>query len=125
MNTETVQTITIDSQDTHSAVPSWSGYDIQGQVAIYTALCFLNNLDLTTEDVSQYFLEIEHLEDFSIKKNDTYLSIHQVKSYQTTNNFSSYKEAVLELLGKCAKYGNNIKGNLHTTCFIEEVDCQQ
>lgn len=104
MNTETVQTITIDSQDTHSAVPSWSGYDFQGKVAIYTALCFLNNLDQITEDViSQYFLEIEHLEDFSIKKNDSYLSIHQVKSYQNTYHFSSYKEAVLELLGKCAK----------------------
>lgn len=120
MNNEAVQTITIDSQDTHSAVPSWSGYDFQGQVAIYTSLCFLNSLDLTTADVSQYFLEIEHLEDFSIKKNDSYLSIHQVKSYQTTYHFSSYKEAVLELLGKCAKYGGIIKANLHTTCLIEE-----
>ncbi|WMT41742.1 hypothetical protein RE628_04430 [Paenibacillus sp. D2_2] len=112
--------VTIDSQDTHSAVPSWSGYDFQGQVAIYTSLCFLNSLDLTTADIYQYFLEIEHLEDFSIKQNASYLSIHQVKSYQTTYHFSSYKEAVLELMGKCAKYDGIVRGNLHTTCLIEE-----
>lgn len=120
MYNKTSQTITIDSQDTHSAVPSWSGYEFQGQVAIYTSLCFLNSLDLATVELSQYSIEIEHIEDFSIKVNNSYLSIHQVKSYQNTYHFSSYKEAVLELLGKCAKYESINKVNLHTTCLIEE-----
>lgn len=115
----TVQTMTIDSKDIHSAITSWSGYDFQGKVAIYVTLCILNNLDLNNEDLSRYFLEIEYLEDFSIKKNDSYLSIHQVKSFQNKPHFSHYKEAILELMGKCAKYTSIEKANLHTTSFIE------
>ncbi|MBY0202733.1 ABC-three component system protein [Paenibacillus cucumis (ex Kampfer et al. 2016)] len=109
-----------DSQDVHSAVSSWSGYDFQGQVAIYTVLCYLNELKSRINDISEYSLEIEHLEDFSIKKNDCYISLHQVKSYQDKYLFSSYKEAILELLGKCAKYKVVESVNLHTTSLIEK-----
>lgn len=58
----------IENQDTHSAIPSWSGYDYQGKVAIYTVLSMINIMDIESEDMNKFTVEIEHLEDFSIKK---------------------------------------------------------
>src|SRR5699024_738771 len=64
---------------------------------IYSVLSFIINN--TEEDLSQYFLELEWYEDFSIKKNDSYVSIHQVKSYKK-KDLSEYKDAIWSLLGK-------------------------
>ncbi len=48
------------------------------------------------------------------------MTINQVKSYQNSKYISTYKESILELLGKCAKYSVSQSVNLHTTCYIEE-----
>jgi hypothetical protein len=102
--------------DTHNAVSSWSGYDYQGRVAIYWALCVINEkVDL---DYTDYELEIENLEDFTIRYKGNPISIHQVKSNQDKNTFNPYKEAVLELMGKCAKYGTITAMHLHTCCTV-------
>ncbi|MEK4382280.1 ABC-three component system protein [Aeribacillus sp. FSL K6-2848] len=111
----------IENQDTHSAIPSWSGYDYQGKVAIYTVLSMINIMDIESEDMNKFTVEIEHLEDFSIKKNGYYQSIHQVKSYQQKYSLSSYKGAVLELLGKGSKYNKVKSAHLHTACQINSV----
>lgn len=107
----------IEKRDTHNAAASWSGYDYQGKVAIYWALCVINEKD----DINycDYQLEIESLEDFSILYKDNPISIHQVKSYQEKKTFSPYKEAVLELMGKCAKYEAITTMHLHTCCTVD------
>ena len=112
---QTVQPVA--KRDTHNAVSSWSGYDYQGKVAIYWALCVINEKE--DIDYSDYLLEIESLEDFTILYKGNPISIHQVKSYQDKKTFSPYKEAVLELMGKCAKYGTITAMHLHTCCTVD------
>lgn len=64
-----------------SAISSWEGYEYQGHIAIYVALKKIKKL--LEEDnnlIDNMILEIEGAEDFSIKKNNKYLTLHQVKS---------------------------------------------
>ncbi|KRF06040.1 hypothetical protein ASG89_20060 [Paenibacillus sp. Soil766] len=122
MNSEDSRQITDENSDSHSAVPSWSGYDYQGKVAIYTVLSLINSKEV--HEISDFVLEIEHLEDFSIKCNGEYHSIHQVKAYQSQNRskISTYRSAILDLMGKSAKFNSIKYANLHSTCEIEDVD---
>lgn len=117
----------IDKSDTHSAVSSWSGYDFQGKIAVYTVLCLINEMGISKEDIQSFTLEIEHLEDFSIKFNGSYYSIHQVKSYQSKgkDKLNSYKGAILDLLGKCASYEEIKFAHLHSTCSIDSVSKEE
>jgi hypothetical protein len=101
----------------HSAIPSWSGFNYQGKVALYCALEFLNNR--IGYDYSRYSLELEWYEDFAIKEEETYVSIHQVKSYKK-NILSEYKDAIWNLLGKTID--NNIpESYLHTSEDIPPI----
>src|SRR5690625_2524176 len=92
-----MNTSAIETTPNYSAIPSWSGYNYQGKVAIYCALDFINKNN--RENYTPYTLELEWYEDFAIKKNDTYISIHQVKSYKK-KTMSEYKDAIWNLLGK-------------------------
>jgi len=68
----------------YDATPSWSGYNYQGKVALYVVLDKICELYSTgnTADISNFYLELEWLEDFSVKQIITgasvYKSIHQV-----------------------------------------------
>lgn len=104
--------IVIESIDKDNAIPSWSGFDYQGQVSIYYALRKLNEIDIT--DVSGYELQIESLEDFSINHNSFPISIHQVKAYPRNASISAYKRPIFDLLGKVAKYPTITSCYLHT-----------
>lgn len=64
----------------HSAIPSWSGFQYQGKVALNVVLDYI--LKIEPSEHENYRLELEWYEDFSIIKNDEYVSIHQVKSYK-------------------------------------------
>ena len=66
----------------YNALPSWIGYEKQGHVALYLALKKISELLAKGKGtlLHQFFLEIEGAEDLSIKKNDTYLTMHQVKT---------------------------------------------
>ncbi|KRE48400.1 ABC-three component system protein [Paenibacillus sp. Soil724D2] len=125
MNSDDSRQLTDEISDTHSAVPSWSGYDYQGKVAIYTVLSLINSIDIN--EISDYALEIEHLEDFSIKCNGDYHSIHQVKAYQSQNKskISTYRSAILDLMGKSAKFNSVKYANLHSTCEIESIEKEE
>lgn len=92
-----MSTSLVESRKYHSAIPSWSGYNYQGKVAIYSVLDTINAKIGT--DLSRYSLELEWYEDFAIKVDGLYLSIHQVKSYKRTG-LSEYKDAIWNLLGK-------------------------
>ncbi|WP_026909114.1 ABC-three component system protein [Paucisalibacillus globulus] len=103
-----------------SAASSWNGYTYQGKVAVYTMLCLINQLGARNEDVNFYSLEIELFEDFSIKYDNQYFSIHQVKSYQDKKTIGGFKATVLELLGKCLIEPTVKEASLHTAINIKD-----
>lgn len=106
---------TYNNQDASS---KWSGFNYQGKVAIYTVLYLINNpvkLDKKEiEDWSNYTLEIEGLEDFSILKNGEYISIHQVKAYTSAITPSKLTNAFWGLIGKSIENRTVQKSCLHT-----------
>lgn len=51
------------------ASPSWNGYNHQGKVALLVVLDMIRTEEISKEDMKDYELELEWLEDFSIKKN--------------------------------------------------------
>ncbi|MEC0235681.1 hypothetical protein P4H71_15225 [Paenibacillus kribbensis] len=104
----------INELDTHSAVPTWSGFDYQGQVSIYWVIKQLNQMDLSCVQLNDYELQLESLEDFSIDFKGYPLTIHQVKAYRDKATFGKYKRAIHDLLGKCSKYPKITKCFLHT-----------
>lgn len=78
----------------HDAVPTWSGYNYQGKVAIYYALKKINELKVNgdIESIRNYKLEIEYLEDFAIiDGSGKYLSVHQVKAGDSFNSYDEIK----------------------------------
>lgn len=86
------------------ATPSWNGYNYQGKVGLY--VCLENILIEARKGVdassfvsflSEHHIEYEWIEDFAIKKNDTYLSLHQVK-HKGENNFKDHVEAIATIL---------------------------
>ncbi|WP_431090647.1 ABC-three component system protein [Paenibacillus sp. 8b26] len=81
----------------HSAIPSWSGYQYQGKVALNVVLDYM--MRISPEEYESHSLELEWYEDFCILNGETYVSIHQVKSYKA-KGLSEYKEAIWNLLGK-------------------------
>lgn len=115
----TVDEVIIEKLDTHSAVPTWSGFDYQGQVSIYWVMKKLNHMNLSSIQLKDYELQIESLEDFSINYKGYPSTIHQVKAYQDKATFGKYKRAILDLLGKCAKYPAITSCYLHTCHQIQ------
>ncbi len=88
----------------HDATPSWNGYNYQGKVGLY--VCLENILIEAKKGVtapsfelflSEHHIEYEWIEDFAIKKNDIYLSLHQVK-HKGENNFKDHVEAIATIL---------------------------
>lgn len=97
------------------ATPSWNGYNYQGKVGLY--VCLMNILkearagvDLPAFDafLDEHHIEYEWIEDFAIKKNGNYLSLHQVK-HKSENKFNDHLEAILTIL-----YRNN--------CVLSDTD---
>ncbi|MGI9850490.1 ABC-three component system protein [Vibrio vulnificus] len=86
------------------AVPSWNGYNYQGKVGLYVCLESIlmearRGVDLPSfaSYLGEHHVEYEWIEDFAIKKNDTYLSLHQVK-HKGENNFNDHIEAIATIL---------------------------
>jgi hypothetical protein len=86
------------------ATPSWNGYNYQGKVGLY--VCLFNILkearagvDFPAFDafLDEHHIEYEWIEDFAIKKNDKYLSLHQVK-HKGENKFNDHLEAIATIL---------------------------
>lgn len=106
--------------DVFDAMATWNGFNYQGLVSIYVSLYYINHVEKSLENLESYDLELEWLEDFSILKNGTYHSIHQVKSYDS-NYLNSYKTAILELFGKCSKIKEIEYINLHTIQDVIDI----
>lgn len=97
----------------HDASPSWNGYNYQGFIGIYVCLKIIKNQldnisfdDLKTSDfLKKYTIEYEWLEDFSIKYNGKYQSLHQVK-HKEGQAFSSHIDAINTILDRKRKIVN-------------------
>jgi len=78
---------------------SWSGYSYQGKVGMFIVLKKLNeyNGDNIETNFNDWTLEFEWLEDFSIKQNGRYLSLHQVKTLKDTN-INAYTDAIQQVV---------------------------
>ncbi|WEI92481.1 ABC-three component system protein [Enterococcus casseliflavus] len=96
---------------------SWNGYNYQGKVGLLVALKKIEELRAKEEDLGDYYLELEWLEDFSIKKNNDYITIHQVKTYNSTT-ISTYKDAIWALLAKILEFTDIEKAYLHSTSSL-------
>lgn len=101
------------------ASASWNGYNHQGKSAIFVTLSMLKQI--APSDIANYELELEWLEDFSIKLNGEYQSIHQVKTYKD-RSFSNYKEAIWLLLCKLLEIDTIEKAFLHTTVELSDLE---
>lgn len=67
-----------------SAITSWEDYEYQGHVALYIALKSILDLLQNGKSVSDYDLQIEGEEDFSIRKDATELLPLQIICWRMT-----------------------------------------
>jgi hypothetical protein len=93
-----------------SAIPSWEGLEYQGHIAIFVVLKKIKSLLSGSINIatSEYVLEIEGAEDFSIKDGNNYLTLHQVKY----GNFNLEKNDKFCFLISVLQY-NAEKGYFH------------
>ena len=104
---------------TYDATNSWSGYIYQGKVALYVAIENIIKLynDGMENNISNYYLELEWLEDFSIVEKSKeflkYKTIHQVKT-ESSSNLLDFKDAFYKLSLKLIEYPEIQNAYLHT-----------
>lgn len=108
-----------------SAIPSWQGYEYQGHIALYVVLKKIKTLldnDLNNSN-SNYSLEIEGVEDFSILNGESYESLHQVKAGSfSLNDIDKFCFLVSILQYKVNKGFYHVKNNKNIpTDFVEET----
>lgn len=113
----------------YDATNSWNGYNHQGKISIWYAISEIIKLyDASLSEtenkaiLENYFLEIEHMEDFSIGKMENgttkYISVHQVKSH-SNRSIEHYESAVLGLVAHLINNSEIELALLHTT---EEIN---
>ncbi|NFG24694.1 hypothetical protein FDB53_16855 [Clostridium botulinum] len=89
----------------YDASSSWSGYQYQGKITIYIALQLINECirNSASMDIRKYFIEVEHREDLAIKKDNEYISFHQVKARKSDVYMNNYLEAIDKLYSEKMK----------------------
>lgn len=103
----------------HSAIPSWYGYIYQGHIAIYHTLRAINEqielylkvnnvlqierdiFDEILNEIQKFAIELEWMEDFSIKYEGQYISFHQVKASDESKKLKD--EAIIDVVLKLLK----------------------
>ena len=88
-----------------NAITSWEDYEYQGHIALYVALKNIYNLLQSGKSLSDFELQIEGEEDFSIRKNSKYISLHQVKAGAINLNINDKFSFIIGLLQSEAEYG--------------------
>jgi hypothetical protein len=120
-----------------SAIPSWYGYQYQGVLASYYAIKSINSVvkgfmkhegisNLEKDDIKNllcdYSIEIESLEDFAIKRDVNYISIHQVKAGKSISKLEAVD--ILDLFFKVVEIDKS-QGYFHVSkagsfCITED-----
>lgn len=88
-----------------NAIISWENYEYQGHIALYIALKNIYDLLQKGISISGYDLQIEGEEDFSIRKNAKYISIHQVKAGAVNLESNDKFSFIIGILQNKADYG--------------------
>ncbi len=88
-----------------SAITSWEDYEYQGHMALYIALKEICYLMVELGNVEGYDLQIEGEEDFSIRKNTQYITLHQVKAGAIRLKSNDKFAFIIGILQNKAKYG--------------------
>lgn len=88
-----------------SAITPWEDYEYQGHIALYIALKKIFELLQSSGNVLGYDLQIEGEEDFSIRKDSKYISLHQVKAGAVRLENNDKFSFIIELLQNEAEYG--------------------
>lgn len=88
-----------------NAITSWENYEYQGHIALYIALKNIYDLLQRGKSISEYDLQIEGEEDFSIRKNDKYVSLHQVKAGTVNVDANDKFSFIIGILQNKAEYG--------------------
>ena len=88
-----------------NAITSWENYEYQGHIALYIALKNIYDLLQKGISISGYDLQVEGEEDFSIRKNDKYISIHQVKAGAVNLEPNDKFSFIIGILQNKAEYG--------------------
>ena len=104
-----------------NAITSWEDYEYQGHVALYYALKNILNLLQSCKSISGYELQIEGEEDFSIRKDTIYISLHQVKAGAVKLELNDKFSFIMGILQNEAKSGYFHISNgkkFHSRCNI-------
>ena len=88
-----------------SAITSWEDYEYQGHLALYIALKRIFDLLHNGKSISGYDLQIEGEEDFSIRKDSKYISLHQVKAGAVRLKQNDKFSFVIGILQNEVEYG--------------------
>lgn len=92
---------TVNLNDEHTAITTWSGFVYQGKIATYHCLHILNK-NINQDGAS---LQLDYFEDFSIvDKNGKAISLHQVKALKS-KSYGTYTDAFDQLIEKQKKHG--------------------
>lgn len=106
-----------------SAISSWDGYEYQGHLAIYYALSEILEKLKNNEPFDDYILQIEGEEDFSIREDKKYISLHQVKAGSVSLSARDIFCFVIGILQKddCIGYFHINTTKTITKNFVEET----
>ena len=112
----------------HDATPSWNGFIYQGKVGLYVCLKLIKeklqssptDFELS-EFLNSYSIEYEWIEDFAIKVNSSYQSLHQVK-HKAGTSFSSHISAIVTILNRKQKILSETDFNKYIKFDIEDKD---
>lgn len=99
------------------ASANWNGYMYQGKVALLIVLKSINE----KVDITDYWLEMETVEDFAIGVGEEYETVHQVKNRKETG-IQNYQEALSDIMKRIREYPNISNGYLHTKSEIVVAD---
>lgn len=99
----------------NDAIPSWSGFNYQGKMAILCALQKVNSGAAITD----FFLELEALEDFVMRKGKTATELYQVKAVLSCPKHRHYTYASKgdSVAQKLINHRADA-GNLSAKCFL-------
>lgn len=88
-----------------NAITSWENYEYQGHIALYYTLKKIYELIDKKEDIEEYELQIEGEEDFSIRKQSKYITLHQVKAGEINLSANDKFSFIIGILQNDAEYG--------------------
>ncbi len=88
-----------------SAITSWEDYEYQGHIALYMTQKKIFDLLQSGKSISGYNLQIEGEEDFSIREDDKYITLHQVKAGAIKLEPNDKFSFIIGILQNKAEYG--------------------